>query len=110
MKYQCKVCGSIYDNKNEAKKCEKIPITQERGVKKGDFIMLTEGEGKFEDARVLEVGIVGKYTGFKKYLHTIYLVVKLFDGRQRNVLFDNYADDNYLKQMAEEMRIYYSMG
>jgi hypothetical protein len=54
-KYECDVCHEVYDTAEAAHRCESRPITQDKGVKVGDTVRITEGYGPGRLAKVTEI-------------------------------------------------------
>jgi hypothetical protein len=72
--YQCETCQAIYDTEAEAVKCESREVTQDRGVKLGDEVLITGGEGKGHRCKVDNITIVTKDWGhyaWERYWHTV---------------------------------------
>jgi len=91
--YQCEVCNEQYNTSGEAIKCEKRPVTKDKGVKVGDRVKVTIGEGTGESALVTQINILSKDYGhylWRKYWHTVALIVDFDNGGTRNILFDTY--------------------
>lgn len=93
-KYQCKKCKKEYKEKDEAISCEKKEITEDRGVKIGDIVKVTGGEGSGGCGKVTRVNVINKYWGhheWARYWHTIAIEVDLInDIGSRFLTFDNY--------------------
>lgn len=76
--YICEICNTSYENKEVALKCEQKPITHEKGVKVGDIVKITYGEGKGGLAKVIKTYICNRFEGHyasEKYWHTVALNV-----------------------------------
>ena len=87
--YICKKCDSRYEKKENAFRCEQKPITQDKGVKVGDTVKVTYGDGKGDLARVTKVYICNDKEGhyaWEKYWHTVALVAEFLDGIGTRVL------------------------
>lgn len=90
-KYQCEICGRIYDEKDRAEKCEAMPIKNDKGVDVGDFVLITRGDGagglgKVKSTHVQEVG-----WGPVAYDHSVALVADVVDSWGTRLLtFDSY--------------------
>lgn len=93
-KYQCEICGTYYGSSEEALKCESKSITQEKGVRIGDLVMITKGDGVGSLCKVDNVGIVSKDWGhylWEKYWHTVVVSGEVIDGFSSRLLtFDSY--------------------
>ena len=92
--YQCEKCKADYSSKAEAKKCEAKAISQDKGVKVGDIVMITQGDGKGLKAKVESVYVIDKSWGhyaWERYWHTIALTAKIVDSwGSRLLTFDSY--------------------
>lgn len=92
--YECSVCGAEYETEKEAASCERKKVTKDKGVKKGDTIKITNGDGTGKYATVEDIFIYSKYWGhyaWKRYWHTVGLNAKLIDDwGSRQLTFDDY--------------------
>jgi len=61
--YQCSICDEEYSTKKEALSCENKPISKDRGVKIGDTVLITGGQGTGQKGKVTRKWIVDKYWG-----------------------------------------------
>ena len=93
-KFKCSICGELYDNPEEARSCEDKPVSQDKGVKIGDTVLITGGDGTGKNAIVEKIWIIDKCWGhyaWKRYWHTVCLGAEIIDGFGNRVLtFDNY--------------------
>lgn len=90
--YQCEICDEKYDTEKEALACEKKPVTEDIGVKVGDTVMCTGGQGAGNNCTVTRISVISKYWGhhmWKRYWHTIALHVDFKLG-SRMLTFDDY--------------------
>jgi len=77
-RYQCKICGQLYDTKADAIECEKVPITKKKKVKIGDIVAVYNNNSCVNGAfvKIKEIKIVSKDIALalgvsvKDYLHT----------------------------------------
>lgn len=92
--YKCSICDEEYSTKKEALSCESKPISQDKGVKVGDTILITGGEGARKQAKVTRKYIIDKYWGhhvWKRYWHTVALNADIIDSwGSRMLTFDHY--------------------
>lgn len=93
-RYKCSICSAVYDSKASAEACEAKPISQDKGVKVGDVVRITHGDGAGELATVETVRIVDREWGhyaWERYWHTVELTAKLHKSPgHRHLLFDSY--------------------
>ena len=94
--YKCEICGSEYTTQKEALGCEARPLKQDKGVKKGDIITITKGDGAGKKAKVTRVFVYDKEWGhyaWERYWHTVGLSADLI-GKDtwgsRQLTFDDY--------------------
>lgn len=93
-RYKCSTCGKVYDSKASAEACEAKPVSQDNGVKVGEVVRITQGDGAGELATVETVYVIdrewGHYT-WERYWHTVALTAKLNKGwGHRMLTFDSY--------------------
>jgi hypothetical protein len=92
--YKCEICGHTYSNEKDALDCESQPISQDKGVKVGDKVLITNGDGKGELGTVETVYIIDKEWGhyaWKRYWHTVALTASLDKSYGHRMLtFDSY--------------------
>lgn len=93
-KYQCEICGHEYDKQSEAEKCEAKPVSQDKGVKVGDVVLIVGGEGQGSKATVDSRFVVNMYWGhymWERYWHTVSITANLIDSTGFRILtFDDY--------------------
>ena len=78
-KYICEVCGASYNTADEANKCEAIPVKHDRGVKVGDKVRITSGDGIGMLCTVENVRVHSPGWGPSTHDHAVYLIGKV-DG------------------------------
>lgn len=89
--YVCEVCGHRYDNPDRAAKCESIPLKHDRGVKVGDTVRITKGDGSGSLARVTAVHVHEPGWGPPQYDHSVFLQADVVDSwGSRQLSFDSY--------------------
>jgi hypothetical protein len=94
-RYQCATCGTVYDTKEQASTCESRPVQQDKGVKIGDVVRITNGDGTGQRAVVTRRVIISRDWGhyaWERYWHTVALDAH-FEGREalcRFLTFDSY--------------------
>ena len=93
-RYKCSTCGKVYDSKASAEACEAKPVSHDKGVKVGDVVRITQGDGTGELATVETVYVVDREWGsyaWERYWHTVALIAKVNDGWGHRILtFDSY--------------------
>jgi len=93
-RYQCEICYQLYDSKEDALECESKPISQDKGAKLGDEIVITKGDGAGQRGIVTSRFIYDKHWGpyaWKRYWHTIGLCADIIDSwGSRQLTFDDY--------------------
>lgn len=91
--YKCEVCGNGYDTEKAARLCEIVPVTQDKGARVGDTVVITHGDGAGKAATVDSVKVIAPNDYPHRYWHTVALVVSINDdsGGQRFLTFDNYV-------------------
>jgi hypothetical protein len=95
-RYQCEICGEKYIKQSDAETCESRPISQNKGVAKGDRVIITHGDGVGETVTVDAVCILSRdwdYYTLDRYWHTVAVMAKFLDGSQRLLPFDSYKLD-----------------
>lgn len=70
-KYQCETCGSMYDKEDAAKACEAIPRIYDKGVKIGDLVRITSGDGTGLKCKVDSIRVLEPSWGPKRYAHSV---------------------------------------
>jgi hypothetical protein len=92
--YACEICGEEYGTEKEAIECESKPISEDKGVKVGDIVRITGGDGKGKEAKVTRVYIIDKDWGhysWKRYWHTVALNADIINHwGSRMLTFDQY--------------------
>jgi len=92
--YQCEICQTQYDSEDQAKYCESKPISQDKGVKIGDIVLIKRGEGAGKKAKVDHISIINKDWGHyaaERYHHTPMITAKIInDWGSRSLTFDDY--------------------
>ena len=48
-KYECEKCGHQHITEQAAHECEALPIKYDRGVKVGDEVLITKGDGSVSE-------------------------------------------------------------
>ena len=76
-KYICEVCGANYNTADEANKCEAIPVKHDRGVKVGDKVRITSGDGIGLLCTVENVRVHSPGWGPATHDHAVYLIGKV---------------------------------
>lgn len=93
-RYRCSLCRTIYDTEQEAISCEARPVMQDRGVKIGDIVRVTRGDGAGQLAKVERIGVLDRTWGhyaWERYWHTVYLDAKMIDQwGSRLLTYDSY--------------------
>lgn len=93
--YQCEICEEKYPEQKAAVNCESKPLSQDKGVKVGDVVLVTQGEGTGEKAVVTSLSVVDQYWGhhaWKRYWHTRTIMVDLPNNSgSRFLTFDDYV-------------------
>lgn len=93
-RYKCGTCGSVYDSETSAKTCESRRVTQDKGVKVGDQVRITAGDGDGKTATVSTRFVIDKDWGhhqWHRYWHTVGLTAKIDGGPGTRMLtFDCY--------------------
>ena len=94
MEYICEICGSHFGTPDAAKLCETRPISEDKGVKVGDIVLITKGEGQGQQAKVTNRYIVTKDWGhyqWERYWHTVAVNADLIGSwGSRQLTFDSY--------------------
>jgi hypothetical protein len=90
-KYKCEICGRTYGEKDRAEKCEATPIQHSKGVKVGDVVRITRGEGAGSFGKVTGIHIQEVGWGPSIYDHSVALVADVIDSWGTRLLtFDSY--------------------
>lgn len=94
IQYECEICKHIYQDEKAAISCESRKVSQDKGVKKDDIILITKGEGTGQKAKVSIVWIYDKYWGhyaYNRYWHTVGLSAQVIGSWvYRQLTFDDY--------------------
>jgi len=94
IKYKCDKCGHAYSDEKEALECESKEISQDKGVKIGDIVLITNGGGAGKKAKVKEIIIFDKNWGhyaWKVYWHTVGITADILgEYGARLLTFDSY--------------------
>jgi DNA-directed RNA polymerase subunit RPC12/RpoP len=91
--YKCSTCKQQYGTEKEALDCESKAVSQDKGIKVGDKIKITSGEGAGQTATVKSVFVFDKYWGhyaWERYWHTVGLTADLDSWGSRQLTFDAY--------------------
>lgn len=92
--YECGICGKEYSDENEVKRCEAKPITQDKGVKVGDIVMIKAGDGVGHKAKVTRRFIIDQDWGHyfpERYHHTVALMADVIGSwGSRQLTWDDY--------------------
>lgn len=90
-KYQCEICGAVYDTPDKATKCESIPVQHDRGVKVGDVVLITSGDGVGKRMRVTRIGVHEPGWGPARYDHSVFLMGDVLESwGSRQVAYNAY--------------------
>ena len=90
-KYKCDICGHLYGTAGAATRCESEPIKGDKGVKVGDYVTVTRGEGVGEIAKVTNVFVFSADWGPRQYHHSIGINADLISSYgSRQLTFDSY--------------------
>jgi hypothetical protein len=91
IKYQCEVCGRVYDDKEDAARCETKPVQNDKGVKVGDVVRITRGSGAGHLAKVTAITVHERGWGPAIYDHSVALIADVIDSwGSRLLAFDSY--------------------
>ena len=94
IEYRCEVCNSLYTSSEQAIECENRPVTQDKGVKVGDVVRITSGQGVGDLARVKSIFVIDKNWGhyaWERYWHTVAITGDTLErAGQRLLVFDAY--------------------
>lgn len=89
--YQCEVCEAKYNSEGNALACEAMPVKHDRGVKVGDTVRITAGEGTGSLCKVTGVHVHSPGWGPKDYDHTVFLTGDVVGGwGSRQLSFNSY--------------------
>ena len=73
-KYICEKCNTSYFDEQSAVICESREVTEDKGAKIGDRVMILSGQGSGEFAKISSITIIDKDWGhyhWERYWHTI---------------------------------------
>ena len=97
--YKCSICDAVYGTEREALNCEKRPRSKDKGVKIGDIILITGGDGTGQKAKVTSIFVYDKSWGhyaWERYWHTVGLSADIIGGYgSRQLTFDDYEVVNH---------------
>lgn len=89
--YQCEKCLKPHSTEQAAHECEALPIKYDRGVKVGDEVLITGGDGRGHRAKVTDVRVTQPGWGPRIYDHSVYLNADVIDSwGSRQLSFDSY--------------------
>lgn len=92
--FECSICHTKYPTLKEAENCESRPVSQDRGVKVGDLVRVTMGDGKGQLAKVTKTFVYSKDWGhyaWERYWHTVGITADLIESwGSRQLAFDSY--------------------
>ena len=93
-RFKCPTCGATYGERHLAELCAARPVSQDRGVKVGDTVRITGGDGAGGTATVERISVLGRDWGhyaWERYWHTVALHAKVNGSwGHRMLTFDNY--------------------
>ena len=96
-RYRCGICKHEYKTAREALECEESPLREGKGVKIGDTVMITGGQGSGCLAKVESLSVAEKYWcqgSWKYYWHTVMVSAHILEGQHkigsRWLTFDQY--------------------
>lgn len=93
--YASNVCNEKFHTEAAALDCEKRPVTQDKGVKIDDEIIITRGDGAGKRGKVVKIFPYSKSWGhhaWERYWHTIGLVADVIGSYgSRQLTFDDYV-------------------
>lgn len=96
-RYRCDVCSATYETEREARQCEAQPVTQDKGVKVGDTVLILTGDGKGSKGVVRSVAPITKDWGhyhWRRYWHTVGIVADIVGSwGSRFLTFDDYRSE-----------------
>ena len=97
-RYICEICGGTYETAQAALLCETRPVSQDKGVKVGDIVLVTAGEGAGIKAKVTRVSVCSRlysHYAWERYWHTVAVTADLVDHfGSRFLMFDNYERES----------------
>ena len=69
VRYECEICGGKYDAEEAARNCEAQPVLYDKGVKVGDKVLITRGDGKGTQGLVKTIFVTQPGWGPSAYNH-----------------------------------------
>ncbi len=92
--YVCEICGTHYGTAEAALLCESKPVSQDKGVKIGDVVLITSGDGTGKKAKVKARRVLSREYGhyqWERYWHTVSLEADVINSwGTRFLTFDSY--------------------
>jgi hypothetical protein len=93
-KLHCGICGHFYSTAEAARRCELVPVREDKGVEIGDEVLITKGKGKGMKVQVESRYIVDMWRGrneWERYWHTVSITAKVMDSaHHQHLTFDSY--------------------
>lgn len=93
-RYECDICHQGYETAEAARACESRPVKHDKGVKIGDEVLITGGDGRGLRCKVETIGVHDKDWGryaSERYWHTVFLTGKVVDSwGHRQLSYDQY--------------------
>lgn len=93
-RYRCSTCHHVFGSESAALACESRPVSHNRGVRVGDRVRITAGDGAGSTAIVETVYVIDREWGhyaWERYWHTVALTAKVEGGYGHRMLtFDSY--------------------
>lgn len=87
----CEICGEEFDRESSCAECESRPLIKDFGVKIGDVVKITAGEGEGKLAKVKRILTHPLRWGGHKYWHTVSLDADVIGSWGTRLLtWDNY--------------------
>lgn len=77
--FQCDICGEKYETVEKCMECENTPIRYDKGVKIGDKVTITRGDGKGDTATVKKINVLPSTWHGNEYKHTTKEVLENFN-------------------------------
>lgn len=89
--YQCEICERKYATAEQALACESVPVKHDKGVKVGDLVRITLGDGTGSLCKVTSVRVHEPGWGPKAYDHSVYVTGDVVDSwGSRQLSFNSY--------------------
>lgn len=92
--YECDICGSKYRSEVAARECESRPVSQDKGAKIGDRVLITGGDGAGKYCEIDSINIFDRDWGHyarDRYWHTVGVSGKVLGSwGSRQLTFDQY--------------------